>query len=467
MSEAPVQEGEILAGKYRVERVLGVGGMGVVVAATHIQLDERVAIKFLLKEALASGEAVARFAREARAAVKIKSEHVARVIDVGTLETGAPYMVMEYLEGGDLSQVLAQPRPAPGRGSGRLRPAGVRGHRRGARARHRPPRSEAGQPLPHSPTRRHQRHQGARFRHLQGDARQERVVRQRHDAHPNRHGLAALHVARADGVHARRRRSHRYLGARRHPLRARGGAAALQRRDDASALRAHFERRHAFAPQHPTAGASRARHGAATLSRKGSQAPPREHRRVRGCDRRIRTQARARIGRPHLADHPSGEHVGQRRGDRGLARGRGSDRRLVGRDCDGHNGVEVLAQSGMGGRSRHGDSGCRWLRVRSPQRGCGRDGHHGLGATNSGRGADRRSCASDSAACDRDRGRSRRPARWSARAQPSPSWRLPPRPGAKRPPPVAAHPPGPPSPAAPPPPPKPAAPAADLFDDRK
>src|SRR5258706_2580107 len=106
MNDPPVREGEILAGKYRVERVLGVGGMGVVVAATHIQLEERVAIKFLIKDALASGEAVARFAREARAAVKIKSEHVARVIDVGTLETGAPYMVMEYLEGGDLSQVL-------------------------------------------------------------------------------------------------------------------------------------------------------------------------------------------------------------------------------------------------------------------------------------------------------------------------------------------------------------------------
>ena len=106
MNEPPVREGEVLAGKYRVEKVLGVGGMGVVVAATHIQLEERVALKFLVKEALESADAVARFAREARAAVKIKSEHVARVIDVGTLETGAPYMVMEYLDGGDLSRVL-------------------------------------------------------------------------------------------------------------------------------------------------------------------------------------------------------------------------------------------------------------------------------------------------------------------------------------------------------------------------
>src|SRR4051794_37656982 len=103
---APVKEGELLAGKYRVDKVLGVGGMGVVVAAHHIQLDDRVAIKFLLPETLGNGDAVMRFAREARAAVKIKSEHVARVTDVGTLENGAPYMVMEYLEGGDLAAWL-------------------------------------------------------------------------------------------------------------------------------------------------------------------------------------------------------------------------------------------------------------------------------------------------------------------------------------------------------------------------
>jgi len=105
---APVHEGDVLAGKYRVDRVLGAGGMGVVVAATDQQLERRVAIKFLLPEYVQHGEAAARFLREARAAVKIHSEHVARVIDVGTLETGAPYMVMEYLEGTDLSGVIAQ-----------------------------------------------------------------------------------------------------------------------------------------------------------------------------------------------------------------------------------------------------------------------------------------------------------------------------------------------------------------------
>ena len=103
-----VHEGQVLAGKYRIERILGAGGMGVVVAAYHIHLDERVAIKFLLPDALAKEEVVARFAREARAAVKIKSEHVARVLDVGTLETGAPYMVMEYLDGNDLCAWVQQ-----------------------------------------------------------------------------------------------------------------------------------------------------------------------------------------------------------------------------------------------------------------------------------------------------------------------------------------------------------------------
>jgi eukaryotic-like serine/threonine-protein kinase len=106
--DAPVAEGDILAGKYRVERVLGIGGMGVVVAAHHIQLDKRVALKFLLPEATTNAEVVARFAREARAAVKIESEHVARVIDVGAMESGAPYMVMEYLVGSDLAQRLLE-----------------------------------------------------------------------------------------------------------------------------------------------------------------------------------------------------------------------------------------------------------------------------------------------------------------------------------------------------------------------
>jgi serine/threonine protein kinase len=112
-SAAGVREGDLLDGKYRVERVLGVGGMGAVVAAHHIGLDEKVAIKFLLPGMLANPEAVSRFAREARNTVKIKGEHVARVFDVGTLENGAPYMVMEFLDGADLDTWLKQRGPLP------------------------------------------------------------------------------------------------------------------------------------------------------------------------------------------------------------------------------------------------------------------------------------------------------------------------------------------------------------------
>jgi serine/threonine-protein kinase len=101
-----VAPGRVLLGKYRVARVIGQGGMGMVVEARHIALDERVALKFLTPEYATHPEASARFLREARAAIKIKSEHVARVSDVGTLETGAPYMVMEFLEGADLSHML-------------------------------------------------------------------------------------------------------------------------------------------------------------------------------------------------------------------------------------------------------------------------------------------------------------------------------------------------------------------------
>ncbi len=108
MNDCPVSVGDLLADKYRVERVLGQGGMGVVVAAWHVELEQRVAVKFLLPQFAQDKSASERFRREARAAVKIRSEHVARVIDVGTLEDGGPYMVMEYLEGKDLQTELEQ-----------------------------------------------------------------------------------------------------------------------------------------------------------------------------------------------------------------------------------------------------------------------------------------------------------------------------------------------------------------------
>src|SRR5688572_122485 len=108
MTTAGVKAGDVLAGKYRVERVLGTGGMGIVVAARHLQLDQLVALKFLRKGAVEGEEAHARFLREAKAAVKLKNEHIAKVLDIGTLDAGEPYMVMEYLEGCDLSALAKQ-----------------------------------------------------------------------------------------------------------------------------------------------------------------------------------------------------------------------------------------------------------------------------------------------------------------------------------------------------------------------
>jgi serine/threonine-protein kinase len=111
--EKDVQVGQLIAGKYRIEQTLGRGGMGVVMAALHEQLNQRVALKFLTDNAYQQPEAVARFVREARAAVQIQSEHVARVMDVGTLDSGAPYMVMEYLRGRDLKEVSSRRGPLP------------------------------------------------------------------------------------------------------------------------------------------------------------------------------------------------------------------------------------------------------------------------------------------------------------------------------------------------------------------
>lgn len=106
--EFPVRPGDVLGDKYRVSRLIGHGGMGVVVEAHHIELGERVAIKVLHERYLDNDEAVARFQHEAKAAVRIRGEHSARLIDVGTAHSGAPFIVMEYLEGCDLSTVLRQ-----------------------------------------------------------------------------------------------------------------------------------------------------------------------------------------------------------------------------------------------------------------------------------------------------------------------------------------------------------------------
>lgn len=106
--------GSTVLGKYRVERVIGQGGMGVVLAARNVQLDELVAFKFLSAKVASDGPTVDRFLREARASLKIKNEHVVRVLDASSGDaTSPPYILMEYLEGVDLSDLLQQRGPLP------------------------------------------------------------------------------------------------------------------------------------------------------------------------------------------------------------------------------------------------------------------------------------------------------------------------------------------------------------------
>ncbi|HTV22204.1 MAG TPA: serine/threonine-protein kinase [Polyangiaceae bacterium] len=98
--------GQVISGRFRVEHVIGIGSMGIVLAARHLELDERVAIKFIRSDMQAVPGVLSRFAREAKAAASIKSEHIAQVFDVGTADGIGPYIVMEYLEGRDLAAVL-------------------------------------------------------------------------------------------------------------------------------------------------------------------------------------------------------------------------------------------------------------------------------------------------------------------------------------------------------------------------
>lgn len=100
--DLPVQKGEIIGGKYVIEDVLGLGGTAVVMSATHQHLQQRVAVKLLLNNAATAGVDAERLLREAQTIAQMRSPHVARVIDVGTMTNGSPFMVMELLEGIDL-----------------------------------------------------------------------------------------------------------------------------------------------------------------------------------------------------------------------------------------------------------------------------------------------------------------------------------------------------------------------------
>jgi eukaryotic-like serine/threonine-protein kinase len=103
--------GDVIAGKYRIEGVLGSGGMAIVLSATQLDLDRLVAIKVMRTELAETPGAVERLLLEAKLTARFRNEHICKVLDVGTLADGAPYVVMEYLEGSDLHVLLEKRGP--------------------------------------------------------------------------------------------------------------------------------------------------------------------------------------------------------------------------------------------------------------------------------------------------------------------------------------------------------------------
>ena len=107
----PIQLGGVVAGKYRIERVIGFGGMGIECAAHHLELGTPIAVKFVRPERAADERSTSRFLKEARAAAQLQSQYACRVMDCGQLPSGGPYIVMEYLTGEDLRTRVDQRGP--------------------------------------------------------------------------------------------------------------------------------------------------------------------------------------------------------------------------------------------------------------------------------------------------------------------------------------------------------------------
>jgi serine/threonine-protein kinase len=112
-SDSPALEGSLVAGKYRVLRLIGSGGMGTVWEGVHEALGTRVAIKFIKPSHASAADARKRFEIEARAAAKLQSKNAVQVYDYGVNDSGLPYIVMEFLEGESLSDMLIRRGPLP------------------------------------------------------------------------------------------------------------------------------------------------------------------------------------------------------------------------------------------------------------------------------------------------------------------------------------------------------------------
>jgi serine/threonine protein kinase len=113
--DAPDLRGHVVGAKYRVEKLIGAGGMGTVWQGVHVTLGHKVAIKFIKPAYASHPDARKRFEIEARAAAKLRTKHAVQVHDFGVTEEGIPYLVMEYLEGRSLSDHLMDVGPMSGK----------------------------------------------------------------------------------------------------------------------------------------------------------------------------------------------------------------------------------------------------------------------------------------------------------------------------------------------------------------
>ncbi|MBW2459650.1 MAG: protein kinase, partial [Deltaproteobacteria bacterium] len=109
-----LQSGEIIEGKYRIVKLIGEGGMGAVYEGENTRIKRRVAIKVLHAQVAEKADVVQRFEREAQAAGRIGSEHIVEVLDLGNLPSGERFMVMEFMDGQDLTaRIRAKKRLTP------------------------------------------------------------------------------------------------------------------------------------------------------------------------------------------------------------------------------------------------------------------------------------------------------------------------------------------------------------------
>src|SRR5450432_4623253 len=113
MTDQGQRIGTIVGGQYRITKYLAAGGMGAVYEAVHVVVKRRFAVKFLRQDLALRRDVLRRFQREAEAAGALESENIAAAVDFGIADDGAPYIVMEYLAGLDLAQLLAATGPLP------------------------------------------------------------------------------------------------------------------------------------------------------------------------------------------------------------------------------------------------------------------------------------------------------------------------------------------------------------------